>query len=221
MRYASLAFATLLLAPLPAMAASAPPVKVKLSKDRLFSGERAKVYVKTASDGYLLVLRMDGRGNIRVLFPIGPNDDATIRGGHKFEVRARGDREAFTVNENRGTGLVMAVRSDEPFTFADFTAGNHWNTTALAVDRDANDPQAALLGIVDQMTDGHYDYDVAHYTVGGGQYGPGYVPAYAGWYGPWYPGPYALWGYPYYYGPRFGFGISVGPRFYGHGRGRR
>lgn len=219
MRYASLAFATLLLAPLPAIAAPAPPVKVKISNDRLFPGERAKVYVKTGTDGYLLVLRVDTRGNIRILFPIGPNDDAAIRGGHKFEVRSRGDREAFTANENRGTGLVLAVRSDQPFTFADFTEGNHWNTAALTVDRSPNDPQAGMLGLVDRMTDGHYDYDVASYTVGAGRYGPGYVPAYAGWYGPWYPGPYALWAWnPYYYGPRVGFGINIGPRGYRHGR---
>jgi hypothetical protein len=217
MRYATLALATLLLAPLPAMAAADPPVKVKISNDKLFPGERAKVYVKTAADGYLLVLRVDTRGNIRILFPIDPSDDAAIRGGHKFEVRARGDREAFTANENRGTGFVMAVRSDQPFTLADFTTGHHWNSAALRVDRNTNDPQAALLGMVDQMTDGHYDYDVANYAVGAGGYGPGYVPVYAGWYGPWYPGPYA-WGYPYYYGPRFGFGINIGSRGFRHGR---
>ena len=220
MRYATLALGMLLLTPLRGMAAVPdPPVRVKLSDDKLIVGERAKVYVQTATDGYLLVLRMDTQGNIRVLFPIDPTDNAAIRGGHRFEVRSRGDREAFTVSENRGGGVVLAVRADHPFNFAEFTTGRHWNAAALAPDSGTGgDPQAALLSIVDRMTDGRYDYDAANYTVGAGWYGH---PAYAGWYGPWYPGPYALWAWnPYYYGPRFGFGITVGPRGFGHGRFR-
>jgi Domain of unknown function (DUF4384) len=218
MGYAKLTLAMLLLTPLRVMAAAPdPPVRVKLSHDRLIMGERAKVYVQAATDGYLLVLRMDTQGNVRVLFPVDPTDNAAIRGGHKFEVRSRGDRDAFTVSENRGGGVVLAVRADHPFTFAGFTTGHHWNAAALAPDSGTGgDPQAALLGIVDRMTDGHYDYDAVNYTVGAGGYGR---PAYAGWYGPWHPGPYALWAWnPYYYGPRFGFGITVGPRFFGHGR---
>ena len=130
-------------------------------------GERAKVYVQTATDGYLLVLRVDTQGNIRVLFPVDPTDNAAILGGHKFEVRSRGDRDAFTVSENRGGGMVLAVRADHPFTFAGFTTGHHWNAAALAPDSGTGgDPQAAMLGIVDRMTDGHYDYDVASYKSG-------------------------------------------------------
>jgi len=215
MRYATLAFAMLLLTPLRGVAAPAPPVRVKLSDDRLVMGERAKVYVQTAADGYLLVLRMDTQGNIRVLFPVDPTDNSAVRGGHKLEVRGRGDRDAFMVNERKGAGLVLAARSDHPFSFAGFTTGNHWNAAALAPDSATTDPQTALLAIVDRMTGGHYDYDAVSYTVGAGWYGP----RYAGWYGPWYPGPYALWAWnPYYYGPRVGFGITVGPRFFFHGR---
>jgi hypothetical protein len=215
MRYAKLAFAMLLLTPLRGVAAPNPPVRVKLSDDRLVVGERAKVYVQTATDGYLLVLRMDTQGNIRVLFPVDPRGNSAIRAGHKIEVRGRGDRDAFTVNERRGAGLVLAARADHPFTVAGFTTGDHWNAAALAPDSATKDPQATMLDIVDRMTDGHYDYDAVTYTVGTRWYGP----AYAGWYGPWYPGPYALWAWnPYSYGPRFGFGIAIGPRFFGHGR---
>jgi len=217
MRYAMLAFGMLLLTPLRAMAAPKPPVQVKLSDDRLVMGERAKVYVQTAADGYLVVLRVDSRGNVRVLFPVDPNDNAAIQGGHKFEVRSRGDREAFTVSESRGAGLVLAAWSDHPFNLAGFTTGRHWNAAALAPDSATNDPQATLLDVVDRMTDSHYDYDTVSYTVGAQWYGP----AYAGWYGPWYPGPYAMWAWnPYFYGPRVGFGITLGPRFFGHGRFR-
>jgi hypothetical protein len=180
-------------------------------------GERAKVYVETATDGYLLVLRVDTRGYIRVLFPLDPRDDAAVQGGHKVEVRSRGDRDAFTVGESRGAGMVIAVRADQPFNFAEFTTGQHWNAAAFAPDSTTQDPQAMVLGMVDQMTDGHYDYDVVTYTVGAGGYGP----RYAGWYGAW-PGWYGYgywpWAPYYYYGPRFGIGFTVGPRFFHHGR---
>jgi hypothetical protein len=218
MRYVTLAFAMLLLTPLRGMAAPKPPVRVELSHDRLVTGERAKVYVQTENDGYLLVLRVDTHGNVRVLFPVNPTDDPSIRGGHKFEVRGRGDREAFTVGERSGAGMVLAAWADHPFNFAEFTTGDHWNAAAFAADS-AQDPQAMMLGIVDQMADGHYDYDVVNYTVGAGRYRPGYAgwygPPYGGWYGAWSPGWYGPWPWaPYYYGygPRIGFGFHHGRR---------
>jgi len=213
MRYATLAIALGLLTPFRGVAASDPPVRVKLSDDRLVMGERAKVYVQTATDGYLLVLRMDTQGNIRVLFPLDPTDNTTIRARHKLEVRGRGDRDAFTVSERKGAGMVLAVRADHPFNLAAFTTSGHWNAAELVPDSATNDPEAAMLGIVDRMTDGHYDFDALSYTVGSRWYGA----PYARWYGPWYPGVYGFYPWAPYYGPRVGFGITIGPGFF-HGR---
>jgi hypothetical protein len=215
MKYATLAFAMLLLTPLRGVAAPDPPVQVKLSDDRLVMGEHVKIHVRTAADGYVLVLRMDTEGTIRVLFPVDPTDTAAIRAGHTLEIRGRGGRQAFTVDESPGSGMVLAARADKPFTLAGFTTSDHWNTAALAPDSATDDPQLAMLRIVDQVTDGHYDYDAVSYTVGTRWLGP----EFAVWYGT-YLGGYGLWPLePYYYsGPRVGFGITVVPGFFFHRR---
>src|SRR5581483_8843812 len=87
-----------------------PPVKVWLSQDSYFRrGDRARVKVRLAEDGYLVVLRADARG------------------GETIEVRGRGDREAFYVDEREGSGVVLAARSVAPFRFDEFVRGDHWD----------------------------------------------------------------------------------------------
>src|SRR5229473_1848989 len=68
----------------PATAASAvtsgdPPIRVSLNSDAYRPGETAQVHVRTQNDGYLLVLRTDVDGWVRVLFPVDPSYDAFIR----------------------------------------------------------------------------------------------------------------------------------------------
>ena len=70
-----------------ALAASDPPVRVRLSDDVYLSGDHARVNVKTAKDGYLLVLRVDTEGHVRVLFPVDPGTDSKVKGGKTIEVR--------------------------------------------------------------------------------------------------------------------------------------
>jgi hypothetical protein len=215
MKYATLAFAMLLLTPLRGVAAADPPVQVKLSDDRLVMGEHVKIHVRTAADGYLLVLRVDTQGTIRVLFPVDPTDTTAIRAGHSLEIRGRGNRQAFTVDDTTGSGMVLAARADTPFWFVGFTTGDHWDVAALARDGATTDPEITLLSIVDQMTDGHYDYDAVSYTVGTWRLRT----EVAVWYGP-YLGGYGVWPLEpdYYYGPRIEFGISVVPAFHFHRR---
>src|SRR5262245_50564638 len=218
MKRATLLLSTLMFAPA-MLAANAPPpaVRLKLSDETVVAGDREKVKVRSETDGYLVVLRMDADGYMRVIFPVDPNDDAFIRRGKDFEVRGRGNREAFVVNENRGSGLVLAAVSDRPFIFDQFSdRGNHWNYGALSAQNRSRDPEAALLDIVDRMTDGRYNYDLVSYTIGRRVLTG---PVWAGWYGPWYPSRYGVWvGRPYhYFAPRFGIAIRVGPRVYDRG----
>src|SRR5579885_2525072 len=182
-----------------------PPVKVWLSQDSYFRrGDRARVKVRLAEDGYLVVLRADARGRVRVLFPLDPGDDAFVRCGETIEVRGRGDREAFYVDEREGSGVVLAARSVAPFRFDEFVRGDHWDYGALDARFTGDDKEAALLDIVRRMSpDGHFDYDVQEYVVAAPR-------AYASDYAFGRPA-YALsvsfgWGWPYY---RFGF-------FYGY-----
>lgn len=201
----------------PARKPDEPAIRVKLSEETYTHGDRAKVKVRAAEDGYLLVLRVDGDGRVRVLYPLSPEDDGRIRGGKDFEVRSRGDREAFLVNENSGTGAVLAAWSAEPFTFDEFTRNGHWDYRALADEKINGDLEAGLLDVVDKMSAGEYDYDVAQYSVDQ----PRYIRHYTGfWYDPWWGG-YTCWGCGPYWGPRWRIGVGFG--FGGHrhfGRGR-
>ena len=75
-----------------------PPVLLWLSSHGDYAyGERAKVHARAAQDGYLVVLHADADGRVHVLFPIDPSGDQQVRGGKKYELKGRGDREAFMV----------------------------------------------------------------------------------------------------------------------------
>jgi len=143
-----------------------PPVRLKISDDVFVRGERVRVKVKTTQNGYLLVLRANAQGRVRVLFPVEPGDDGAIRGGKETEVRGRGGREAFTVDDAEGSGKIIAAFSAQPFQFDGFTRAGHWDYAALAAtDSVAGDAEASLLALVDRMSSGAYDYDLVTYTV--------------------------------------------------------
>jgi len=183
----------------PATAASArvvsddPPIKVWLNHDNFQRGDKGRVNVRLGDDGYVVVLRADADGRVRVLFPLDPGDDAFVRGGETIEVRGRGDREAFYIDEREGSGLVVAARSATPFKFDAFVRGDHWDYRVLDVRQSGDDKEAALVDIVQRMApDGHFDYDAASYVVTAQRAYRDYYPSY-----------YSVgfgWGWPYRYG---------------------
>src|SRR5580765_2634580 len=93
------------------------PVRIELNHDQYSAGDKARVYVRSEQDGYLVVLHADPAGRVRVLFPLDPSDDDFIRGGKKFEIRGRNNRDAFQIDGTEGSGLVIAAVSPDPFTF--------------------------------------------------------------------------------------------------------
>ena len=142
-----------------------PPIRVSLNS-YYERGDHAKVRLRVAEDGYVVVLRADADGRIRVLFPLDPGDDDFVRGGREFALRGRGGRETFFVDDRSGTGTVLAARSAKPFRYDRFVRGDHWDYRALANDRVQDDPEAGLLDLVTDMADSaHFDYDVVTYTV--------------------------------------------------------
>lgn len=162
----------LLAAPAPSDAAATavrsddPPVKVWLDQGNYRRGDKAHVSVKLGEDGYLVVLRADADRRVRVLFPLDPGDDAFVRGGQMIEVRGRGDREAFSIDERDGSGLVLAARSVTPLNFNEFMRGDHWDYRVLIARDAGDDKEQALLDIVQRMVpDGHFDYDAVSYTL--------------------------------------------------------
>ena len=195
-------------------APSDPPIHVWFNSGGDYTyGDRAKVYAKSAESGYLVVLRADIDGRVRVLFPVDPPDEHSVTGGKKYELKGRGGREAFVADDTTGNGTVLAAYSRTPFRFDQFEKEGHWDAAALTGQgQDAkSDPEARLREIVQQMRPdgGHFDYDVATYVVTA-------RPRYASdaYYDPWYYG----YGWPgwwgYGFGPRFGTGFVVVPRFH-------
>jgi hypothetical protein len=142
-----------------------PPIQLWISNDRRFlPGDRAKVQVRTKDDGYLIVFHVDPDGYLRVLFPLDPDKDNFVRGGKKYEVRGRGDREAFEA-DGKGRGTVYAAVAREPFRFEGFVLDDHWDYRALAPSRLSTNPEAELNELVRRMAQGSFDYDILSYEV--------------------------------------------------------
>ena len=179
------------------------PIRLRLSDDGNYSpGDRPRVHVKTAKDGYLLVMRMNSDGSARVLFPLTPADEATVDGGRDAEIKSRGDREAFAVGGRDGGGVVLAAWSARPFRTEAWVRNGHWDLSTETDSTAAKDPEAALVTMIDRVVDGTFDYDVMTYTVAGERSVRG-----AGWYDPWFGYGRAGW-----YGPRGRVGGIVGRR---------
>lgn len=187
-----------------------PPVHISLnSSGRYYPGDKARVHVETAEDGYLVVLRTDVDGWVRVLYPEDPTAENFVHGGQSLEIHDHGGREAFTAGRSSGSGVIVAAWSHDAFHFNRFMRNDHWDYHALDSMSTDGDQEAALVDIVQLMAgDVHFDYDSAPYSVGesGGYYG-----RHAGYYGQ------AAWpGYGYYdpffspYGSWFGFSIGFG-----------
>jgi hypothetical protein len=179
-----------------------PAIRIWLSDDgRYQRGDRAKVQVKAREDGYLVVLNVSPDGRLRVLFPLDPSDDALIRGGKKYEIIGRGDREAFTIDQRSGHGTVYAAISHDPYKFEGYVTGDHWDLTALDDVRISDKPETDLNAFVQRIARSDFDYDVLGYDVYENVvYGSGttvneynYGPAlYSDWYGGY--GCYSYWG---------------------------
>jgi hypothetical protein len=149
-----------------AVAGDEPAIQIWISNDRRFlAGDRGKVQVRTREDGYLIVLHADPDGHLRVLFPLDPTDDNFVRGGRKYEIRGRGGRESFTVDNSRGRGTVYAAVAHEPYRFDDFVLSDHWDYRNLSPQRLPADPEPDLNDLVRRMASGSFDYDILTYDV--------------------------------------------------------
>src|SRR5205814_2357901 len=104
-----LALAPLVFSVLAPPALRDPPIRIKLSDDVYLRGERARVKVKTIENGYLLVVRADAQGRIRVLFPQEPGGAAAIRGGREVEIRGRGAAHRGDGAPQAGGGAGVGV----------------------------------------------------------------------------------------------------------------
>jgi hypothetical protein len=189
-----------LVAPPAAIAATDdPPIRVWFNSDGNYGfADRAKVYAKSAAEGYLIVLRADADGRIRVLFPLDPKDEQRIAAGKKYELKGRGGREAFIAGDSDGHGLVLAAISSSPFRVDRFARDGHWALTAPSQGQGREDAETVLRGLAEQMKPAgeKFVYAVATYVVSE-RYARDR-----------YPDRYGRWGYDPWWGRRVGIGFG-------------
>jgi hypothetical protein len=151
---------------LAAQAPAGPPVRVWLGSGRtLASGDPARVYVQTSSDGNLVVLHAHADGRVEVLFPGEPASDPFVRAG-TYEIRGPSGGEAFAASGPEGGGIVVAALSPDPMWFDEFVHNNNWDAAALSGAGAGGDPEALLTDVVQRMLgDGSFNYDVVTYAV--------------------------------------------------------
>ncbi|MSR06536.1 MAG: DUF4384 domain-containing protein [Gemmatimonadetes bacterium] len=157
---------------LAAQRAADPPVQVRLSGDGDYGyGDRARVFIETRADGYVVLFHVTADGRIRPLYPLQPGGDHFVKGGKRLEIRGLGGREAFVTDDTTGRGVVFAAYSQSAFGFGEFERNGHWDYRALADSSAAVDPEAALMDLVQKMQPSvHFDYDLVTYVVGQGRY---------------------------------------------------
>jgi hypothetical protein len=184
-----------------------PPIRLWINNDRRFlPGDRAKVEVRTRDDGYLLVFHVDPEGHLRVLFPLDPDQDNFVRGGKKYEIRGRGGRESFEVDNTSGKGTVYAAVSRDAFRFDGFVVGDHWDYRALAPSRLPSDAEQDLNDLARRVAQGDFDYDLLNYYVSERvAYRSDYTPYYGSYYND--PSCYRFSCSSYYGSP---FNVSIG-----------
>ncbi len=185
-----------------ALGAQDPPIRVWFNSSGNYAvGDRAKVYAKAREAGYLVVLRADADGRVRVLFPLDPRDDQQITGGKKYELKSRAGREAFIADDTSGHGTVIAALARSPFRFDGLTTDDRWDLRALAAGNVSADPEAGLIDLVRRMraSDDPFEYDIETYVVSQQYARQMYPYAYAGPY--WFYDPW--WGFRHFgFGPR-------------------
>ena len=163
----NLALALSLPATVPAIAPppAAAPVRIWMKSRRYEPGDPVKVQVETGVGGYLLVLHYTPAGNLEVLFPVGPGDDAQVQADRRYEIRRSGEAASFRVSDG-GLGLIFTALAEDPYRFDEFQLGNAWNSAALTISRDTKDPEADLTALVQRMASPRgFDYDIQEYAV--------------------------------------------------------
>jgi hypothetical protein len=200
----------------------ASAVQLWINNNRRFRpGEAVRVQVEMGRAGYLVVLQYDPEGQLRVLFPLSPEDDAFVEAGRRYEVRDYEHDQSF-VATGSGPGLIYAAVAPEPFRFEGFRSADRWDYGVLKISQESRDPEADITELVQRMAppDG-FDYDLLDYVVAPPATRVVNAPPPPSWWSPtwwyyddWY---YDSWWDPYSYscfscgyGYRSGFFLHIG-----------
>jgi hypothetical protein len=189
------------------MVAEAPPLKIWINNNRGFKpGEAVKVQIETGKTGYLLVFHFSPGGQLSVLFPVSPADDALVQAERRYEVRDQDGSVSF-VASGSGPGLIYSAISDDPWLLESVNLSGAWDYGALTIARDTKDPEADITALVQKLSSPRgFDYDVLDYVVFGDR-GPGASPPPSWWSPTYYDGCYCGYGPSAIY---VGFGLNWG-----------
>jgi hypothetical protein len=143
-------------------------------RDFFTSGDRVQVSFRSATDGYVVVFRVDTDGRIRVLFPRRPGDENFVRGGQTHVLRDPHDptaKGAFVVEEYPGAGYLFAIVSLDRLDYRSWVRNGRWNYNKVAPrGRISGDPYVALADLEQHLLPrgyGAYAHDVLPYLVAG------------------------------------------------------
>jgi hypothetical protein len=123
-------------------------------------GERVRVYFRTERDAYVMILRADSDGRLRVLFPRVPSENNYVRGGATYDVPNYGRHDAFVVDDDPGVGYVFAVAAQDQFLWDPWTSADHWQLERVSDGRIHGDPYSSFEELVQHiLPEGYADYD--------------------------------------------------------------
>lgn len=137
-------------------------------EDPYRSGERVRVFVRADRDAFVSVLRVDTDGQIHVLYPRTPHEDAFLRGGAVYEISGPHTAWGFFADRDPGMGYVFAVASSEPFDYRSVALSGQWHYAAMFEGRVRGDPYVALTDLAGRIvvvSEDAWDYDISPYYV--------------------------------------------------------
>ncbi len=188
------------------------PVRLTVSRHSYAPGDHGHVWVRLGSDAYLIVLHAEPDGHVRIVFPLDPSDNAYVHRDSTIEIRSRGDRDAFVVEDSSGTGTWYAAVSKKPYHFDPVALSTHWDYGQIPHVLAVRDAEGDLTALVQRLSTARFDYDIVQYRIGlergereiaaspGGSGGapPPPPPPPDDPDGPWWLGPWGLgpWGWP-------------------------
>lgn len=138
-----------------------PGIRIWTSHGEVYRrGERVRLYFRTERDAYVMILRADSDGRLRVLFPRVPSENNYVRGGATYDVPNYGRRDAFVVDDDPGVGYVFAVAAQDQFRWDPWTSADHWQLERVSDGRIHGDPYSSLEELVQRiLPEGYADYD--------------------------------------------------------------
>lgn len=138
-----------------------PGIRIWTSHGEVYRrGERVRVYFRTERDAYVLILRADTDGRLRILFPRVPSENNYVRGGASYDVPNFNQHDAFVVDDDPGVGYVFAIAAQDQFQWDAWTNADHWQLDQVSDNRIHGDPYTSLEELVQHvLPEGYADLD--------------------------------------------------------------